>query len=51
VAADPHIVEHRLVREESEILEGTSDADLSDPIRRSIEQRAAFKQDVAAVGV
>ena len=50
VAADPHIVEHRLAREQREVLEGAGDADLGDPVRRAVEQRAALEQDLASVG-
>src|SRR4029077_3233773 len=50
VAADPHIVEYRLVREKREVLEGAGNTDLGDAVRRTVEQRAAFEQDIAPIG-
>src|SRR4029077_16518356 len=50
VPADPHIVEYRLVREQREVLEGAGNTDLGDAVRRAVEQRAAFEQDVASIG-
>src|SRR4029077_11392888 len=49
MSADPDIVEHRLRREQRQVMEGTADADLGDAVRRPAEQRAAVKQDFAAV--
>src|SRR5262249_24071231 len=50
MSADAHIVEHRLAREQREVLEGTGDADLSDAMWRAVEQRAPFEQDIAPIG-
>ena len=50
VGADPHIVEHRLTREQRKVLKGPGNADLGDAVRRPVEQRAALEQDFAAVG-
>src|SRR5262249_61516119 len=50
VTADTDVVEHRLRREQGEVLEGSSDADLGDAVRRAAEHRAPVEQDVSAVG-
>ena len=50
VAADAHIIEHRLAREQREVLKGAGNADLGDAVRRAIEQRAAFEQDITPIG-
>ena len=50
MAADPDVVEHRLRAEQREVLEGAGDADLGDAVRRAGEHRAAFEQDIAAIG-
>ena len=50
MGADPHIVEHRLTREEGEVLECPRDPDFGDPVRRPVEQRGALEQDFASVG-
>src|SRR3954454_15856172 len=49
VAADADVVEHRLRREQRQVLEGAADADLGDTMRRPVDDRAAFKQNIAAV--
>ena len=48
--ADADIVEHRLRREQRQVLKGAADADLGDPVRRAVDDRAPLEQDVAAIG-
>src|SRR5215469_6150009 len=50
VSAEADIVEHRLRTEQRKILKGAGDTDFGDAMRRTLEQRAAFEQNVAAVG-
>ena len=50
VAADPHIVEHRLRAEQRQVLKGPPDPEFGDAVRRPAEHRAALEQNVAAVG-
>ena len=47
MAADAHVVEHRQVAEQREVLEGAADADVGDAVRRPAQDAAALEQDVA----
>jgi hypothetical protein len=49
MTADSHIVEHRLRREQREVLESPPDAYLGDAVRRPPQHRAPLEQDVAAI--
>ena len=48
VAADEHVVEHRQRREQREVLEGASDAEPGDAVRRHSQQILAVEHDTTA---
>ena len=47
MGADPDVVEHRKIGEQSDVLEGAADADFGDPVRRPRQDALALHQDVA----
>ena len=47
VGADTHIVEHREIGKQRDVLEGAADADLCDAVRRTGQDAPAFHQNVA----
>src|ERR1700684_4352026 len=47
MGADPNIVEHRKIGKKCYVLEGASDADFGDPVRRTLQDAAALHQYVA----
>ena len=49
MSAEANVIEHRLRRKQSEVLEGAADADLGDAVGRPPQHRAALEQDIAAV--
>src|SRR5476651_2463358 len=50
VATDLNVVEHRQAIEQGHVLEGTADADGRDVMARTLQDRLALEQHVAAVG-
>ena len=48
MSADKHIVENGKMLKERDVLECAPDPKLGDAMRRTVEDRAAFKEDIAA---
>ena len=47
MGADPDIVQHRKIGKQCDVLEGASDADFGDPVRRALQDAPALHQNVA----
>ena len=47
MGADAHVVEHRKIGKQRDVLEGAADADLGDLVRRTRQDARAFHQDIA----